>query len=123
MNQREIKFRAWDKKLNRLWIWEDLKNLPMSDFKREDLEWLQYTGLKDKNGKEIYAGDILTAEDYVGFARLKAEVIFNRGRFCLNTGTIPEDLIPELCEVIGNIYETPELLNTPSVKKGEEVEG
>lgn len=71
---------------------------------------MQFTGLLDKNGKEIYEGDIVFAEEYVGFKNLKAEVIYNRGRFCLNTGTIPEDLIAELCEVIGNIYSNPELL-------------
>lgn len=78
---------------------------------------MQFTGLTDKSGNEIYEGDIVKQVMYDTYKSwYKAEVIFNRGSFCLNTGTIPETLIPELCEIIGNIYSNPELLTPLDTK-------
>ena len=77
----------------------------------EDIELMQYIGLKDKNGKEIYEGDIVTLHNG------KYKVIFNskEARFVLNDAFFDMD-IPftnnnnERMEIVGNIYENPELL-------------
>ncbi|MEK5098623.1 MULTISPECIES: YopX family protein [Bacillus] len=73
----------------------------------------QYTGLKDKNGREIYEGDIVIDE-----RKNSAEVVFDDGCFCvigylgdLRTHPLRDSLFcGERFEVIGNIYEDPQLL-------------
>lgn len=72
----------------------------------------QYTGLKDKNGREIYEEDILLDESGV-----YAVVYYSMGTFCVDFGEGFDlqyftDGIHEICEVIGNIHDDPELLKT-----------
>ena len=70
---------------------------------------MQYTGLKDKNGKEIYEGDILLTNNQT----YNYEVKFEDCSFGVQTkhyGFINLIGCGEL-EIIGNIYENPELLN------------
>lgn len=72
----------------------------------------QYTGLKDKNGKEIYEGDILFDESGV-----YAVVCYSMGTFCVDFGEGFDlqyftDYIHEICDVVGNIHDNPELLKT-----------
>lgn len=74
---------------------------------------MQFTGLQDKNSKEIWEGDIVLREK----EDLPLQVVFNDGAFGLfdeNNG-MEDDMIfdADALEVIGNIYENPELI-TPS---------
>lgn len=132
MKQREIKFRAWDKKrriidydlsfLNGSFLTDDYKfddgcgeRVSMGD----DLVVMQYTGLKDKNGKEIYEGDIVdTKEDMfpnkeVKFMQGVFGVVYPNGvhyplrQFCK---TRSSKLVINIdFEIIGNIYENNKL--------------
>ena len=73
---------------------------------------MQYTGLKDNNGIEIYEGDIVTNEG----AGCNLTVVFHRGRYALSYQPIkskpnfPDIGHVEIMEIIGNIHENPELL-------------
>jgi len=129
---REIKFRAWDKN-QRFMAYQgkpDLETIKSFMFHFGDKTLMQYTGLNDKNGTEIYEGDLLGG----GFNH-KYKVCFG----FYDNGELPEDLqsgygfylqklfnyrksdfrdvesiekgIIERLEVIGNIYETPELID------------
>jgi len=128
---REIKFRAWDKQNKAMQpLLSILPNmsLALAEFNLAYLgAIMEYTGLKDKNGKEIYEGDIVRIWDY-GFRDGDDNREFGlfqdmgldkvtMDRFPIywleneSLGYEGDDLVnPEKCEVIGNIYENPELL-------------
>lgn len=72
------------------------------------VELMQYTGIKDKNGKEIYEGDIVQWIDSDGKIR-KDNVFFENGAFRICNSNFEIWEYGEL-EAIGNIYENPELL-------------
>lgn len=84
---------------------------PYSIMNLEAVKVMQYTGLNDKNGKEIYEGDILKETTEEGYEI--GEVLFKRGGFRFKSDKTFCQL--SWCEtkntnVIGNIYENPELL-------------
>src|SRR5574343_1669803 len=131
---REIRFRAWDKELVVMRSWEYLRennfnynrewyrdntgeDKPNDIWSDDDLTPEQFTGLKDRNGREIYEGDIVT-EIWCGEERSTSIV----ERDAPNGGFNLRDLDGEYTEIdsnhefniIGNIHENPELLQGPA---------
>jgi len=127
---REIKFRAWDIvdevmrevlkidfDLKVVWLLKYINGEKRAyELEFKDIELMQLTGLHDKNGKEIYEGDIVKL--FIPVGKIYICIIswdkFNTGFMC---NSIKNDLFlvasGELIrngEVIGNIYENPELL-------------
>lgn len=124
---REIKFRAWHKNLKKMfkigqitlekgtWNFEsnDRDFIGMSIPYQPSFVLMQYTGLNDKNGKEIYEGDI------VGDNKIKWIVKWNKNRMGFSLYPTTEQLYDEMpinvenklgFKILGNIYDNPELL-------------
>lgn len=123
---KEIKFKAYfkvDKRIYEVWtINFSREEIELFDKKMQvdfeasfdDVELMQYTGLKDKNGTEIYEGDILQGLDKMHNELCVA--LFKDGQFCFFNPKrecnffIAGQNSEITCEVIGNIYENEELL-------------
>jgi len=102
---REIRFRAWDEE-SKKWIYF---NVGQRYSLRVDATTIgQYIGLKDKNDKEIYEGDIV--EWKYKDTPIVTEVIFRQGCFSAGNNIPIKEYIHQEFKVIGNIYENPELL-------------
>ena len=136
---REIKFRCWDNEANVML--SDISDGMMiqmnsgkvgwyddhGDFEEKNYPLMQFTGLKDKNGKEAYDGDILGFMDYIIIPTecgTDHNPVYNKGEmkfdidscryYITNTKSVDwEDIVSDgmvFAEVIGNIHENPELL-------------
>ena len=115
---REIKFRAWDKYENKIRkvrainftnkdLWLEIEDNRIMGANFFEVELMQYTGLKDRNDKEIYEGDIVRYfKDELGVVKFVA------GSFIIDGNTCYESFL-ELggkIAIVGNIYENPDLL-------------
>ena len=133
-NEREIKFRAWDKDKEEMltpdmseWcinfenggidVLESNMNFSTQEdcyISIENYELMEFTGLKDKNGKEIYEGDILECDwnDTRYPIHNIGPVKWDNRNACwrLGEGGTAKDDAENHFKVIGNIYENPELL-------------
>lgn len=132
---REIKFRAWNTRENKM-LYRKLFEMNWYETDKNDasgchtwgaisggqsrfLEVMQYTGLKDKNGKEIYEGDILDLTQQFDDYEMYGEVMWGDEEamwLCLKKdGDDTEQgelssYIDKRTQIIGNIYENPDLL-------------
>lgn len=126
---REIKFRAWHKRTQLMaevvlidFYSEEIGILyadpVVQKFNLNEVELMQYTGLKDKNGQEIYDGDIVIAwsQGVKGTFEIKRRIdglwllypAWKDGQFWYLS---PNEDGRETIEIIGNIFENKELLN------------
>jgi uncharacterized phage protein (TIGR01671 family) len=114
---RPIEFRAWFKKSKEMFKVDciNFKSRTITLIRRqmagmwsfEDIELMQFTGLLDKNGKKIFEGDIVHFID--GNYQVSWCEIRYGGGYCAISENNHRQLTAEI-EVIGNIYENPELL-------------
>ncbi len=131
---RTIKFRAYHKARKEMYpVWSYATDFTFKNTmdgvgcdgvpdRTEELELMQFTGLTDKNGKEIYEGDVLKWKSSNPFSLDEIRMVsvsYTQAQFwCNGTGGkfgkfgvyLAELLANERCEVIGNIHENPNLL-------------
>ncbi|MED4883144.1 YopX family protein [Bacillus smithii] len=125
MKTREFDIRVWDDVAKRMSyskieLFDDMLGFRFEHFETDEPIFMQYTGLKDKNGRKIYEGDILKIDDdweKWGFASgFVGYVIYDQGSFKLKEGEI---YVPAYCldssaeegaTVIGNIFQDGDLL-------------
>jgi uncharacterized phage protein (TIGR01671 family) len=124
---REFKFRVWEiprgtgYKEHQMDYFEldSMFDCDVGCFGREDQILMQWTGLKDKNGKDIYEGDIVDIEKKgFGLYQIKWHTeMASYWMYCIKTGSTFWDGFldiekAEVCKIVGNIYENKGLLST-----------
>jgi uncharacterized phage protein (TIGR01671 family) len=111
--KRVIKFRAWCPYLNEM-AEPGSFEMDVALANSEQYELMQFTGLLDKNGTEIYEGDICQV-DYYDLGIINGQVVFRIifSGYYLEGNNFQASMFtwePKFIEVIGNVFENPELL-------------
>ena len=99
--QREIKFRAWDTRTKVMTFPTHISQLNLPE-----LVAMQFTGLKDSKGREIYEGDLVGTN----LSALKVVWVKDAAGYRARSVHGVEYFLSSDLDVIGNIYENPELL-------------
>jgi len=122
---REIKFRIWNVDTNcwltKIALLQDISCGRYNLFVNKNLNNIiiqQYTGLKDRNGQEIYEGDLINFSWQAGYKEFyddknqevfyndeSASFVFGKDKSCMLDRVVYNTL-----EVVGNVFENPELL-------------
>ena len=113
---RELSFRGWHPKLKEMfdfdmWIPWEAESEAGDTYYTKNMEIMQFTGLKDKNGVEIYEGDIWKRDTFISTVEFKYSqwtLTKTESSGCYQYPTFHSNA--ETGEVIGNIYSNPELL-------------
>lgn len=103
---RPIKFRAWDKKEKQMYYEPkcDLGSWTLDELRDKKIfSLMQFTGLKDCRGREIYEGDIVKRGTTI------TDIVWENTGFKLRKGNLVSDVVKPI-EVVGNIYENGDLL-------------
>lgn len=128
---REIKFRAYHPKSKQMLHFKDfglsveygqltfevqepefqgIGNMPDEAWNEDEWKLMQFTGLLDKNGKEIYEGDVVDYYNVAGHVLMSVEWCDTYTGFIPFTWADGDEWDCEKCEVVGNIYENPDFI-------------
>lgn len=121
---RTIKFRAWEKDekyMSKPFSFSDIEpngEIEEGTISLEECAVMQFTGLLDKNGKEIYEGNIVQMHHPKEHRKNEitglGTVVFHKGQYIVEDTMDDDSPLYGKWEVIGNIYENPELLSNPN---------
>lgn len=126
MKQREIKFRAWNGSYmigSEYGDWISFDGIPYTGAsihydtpnteieKAKDYILMQFTGILDKNGKEIYESDIVLMDGQRGVIEWLGSAMLHQSKEDKTKFVVGWSFLDSDCEVLGNIFEHPELLS------------